>query len=1014
MDIKILSNWSKKLNALPVWKDLPRLLKGISITDRDGNLIFRERSEENRVSNIYKFLILLSEQLNETNVTQIIEQQYPRYVTDSGSIQTQLQTFFDNCGIPENSKLYKILKCIQQEIIVAPVMELRTRLYEKFPYKDEPGSWRVEIEFRPNSVRLVHRKRERSYETTPENFFGFEWILELNFTRKLSNFDVKVSITDWWFHKQASQARKQKLEEAFRSFSSPEVPFLRTWKRPLKTIGLPTDLPRIIETLHITKNNEFIYVFDSNDRERSLLNFFLTLAREFDTEEEVKKITQAWNEIPSTSSLVEKVQRLFQRPEMDDNWGVWKVVRSMQQELKLRGLLTMMNALHNRFSIRDIKDSWKLSIDIQQLPSWNMRRNRPNKDAVIIHYGQAESREPTPQEPHFIIEFQVILKLTYGLNHFHSELQVIDWRWTDRIVSAEVKDALESLLSQWIPREVHFKRIWNRDIGALTVHHYLPKIISQMQFWVGNRTVFSGNSVESSPSGVYEFLVLLAQHLDCPTIAKLLKANFAYLVKTSGDLGEKLKSLFVTFEKNSKFVKVLKLIHIDILLPALLKLRQKIYTKFPFKEVKGDWSVIVKVTGNNDIVVLHKKKEQSHDTNPQSYFEFLWELEFFFNKDLSDFTVNFAITDWNFTTLVSPEIKHQFEEVIREFVPKNIPYKRLWKKPLQTFDIGYNLSRMYLRVEIYDMNGVLLYKEDNSKSAIEQMRELVYRLALYLENETIANQILVEFSNYVSGKKDNATAIEDFFLRGGAEKCGIKEESPLIKLLKCLTKEIIAPAVTDIKSNFYQKFPFKDVKGSWFTIIFLPFSSEQKKPLNNSSSIQPETSNTNKVTAAHVSFTDFQEHLRKPQQGIRVLHRKKEETYPNMDGDQTSDAYFIFEWQLIIDLTPHLDDFAVDFNIINMSFHEDMVLEKRMAVQRAFGKLVKDDSKVYQRAMISLSVPEVVELAIDALKSNPNASAPLVKHPQLHNVSVVELLEALQRAVSNTPVTLPKVLVPEH
>jgi hypothetical protein len=83
-----------------------------------------------------------------------------------------------------------------------------------------------------------------------------------------------------------------------------------------------------------------------------------------------------------------------------------------------------------------------------------------------------------------------------------------------------------------------------------------------------------------------------------------------------------------------------------------------------------------------------------------------------------------------------------------------------------------------------------------------------------------------------------------------------------------------------------------------------------------------------------------------------------------------------------------------------------------MAVQRAFGKLVKDDSKVYQRAMISLSVPEVVELAIDALKSNPNASAPLVKHPQLHNVSVVELLEALQRAVSNTPVTLPKVLVP--
>lgn len=45
------------------------------------------------------------------------------------------------------------------------------------------------------------------------------------------------------------------------------------------------------------------------------------------------------------------------------------------------------------------------------------------------------------------------------------------------------------------------------------------------------------------------------------------------------------------------------------------------------------------------------------------------------------------------------------------------------------------------------------------------MRDLVYTLALYLENETVANQILAEFTNFVSGKKDNATAIEDFFLR---------------------------------------------------------------------------------------------------------------------------------------------------------------------------------------------------------------------------------------------------------
>jgi hypothetical protein len=35
-----------------------------------------------------------------------------------------------------------------------------------------------------------------------------------------------------------------------------------------------------------------------------------------------------------------------------------------------------------------------------------------------------------------------------------------------------------------------------------------------------------------------------------------------------------------------------------------------------------------------------------------------------------------------------------------------------------------------------------------------------------------------------------------------------------------------------------------------------------------------------------------------------------------------------------------------------------------------------------------------------------------VKHPQLQDVSVVELLEALQRSINNTHIKLPKVLVP--
>jgi hypothetical protein len=65
--------------------------------------------------------------------------------------------------------------------------------------------------------------------------------------------------------------------------------------------------------------------------------------------------------------------------------------------------------------------------------------------------------------------------------------------------------------------------------------------------------------------------------------------------------------------------------------------------------------------------------------------------------------------------------------------------------------------------------------------------------------------------------------------------------------------------------------------------------------------------NTSRVTAAQVPITDFQQHLRHPQQGIRVLHRKKEETYPNLDNtDESFDTYFIFEWQVRINKYPYL------------------------------------------------------------------------------------------------------------
>jgi hypothetical protein len=39
MDTRILANWSKRFFDLPVCKDLPRLIKGVTVYDPDGKLV---------------------------------------------------------------------------------------------------------------------------------------------------------------------------------------------------------------------------------------------------------------------------------------------------------------------------------------------------------------------------------------------------------------------------------------------------------------------------------------------------------------------------------------------------------------------------------------------------------------------------------------------------------------------------------------------------------------------------------------------------------------------------------------------------------------------------------------------------------------------------------------------------------------------------------------------------------------------------------------------------------------
>ena len=58
---------------------------------------------------------------------------------------------------------------------------------------------RVQIEFGEKDIKVIHKKKERSHTDEASQYFGFEWSMGFNFSKKLSVLNIQVQILDWYF-----------------------------------------------------------------------------------------------------------------------------------------------------------------------------------------------------------------------------------------------------------------------------------------------------------------------------------------------------------------------------------------------------------------------------------------------------------------------------------------------------------------------------------------------------------------------------------------------------------------------------------------------------------------------------------------------------------------------------------------------------------------------------------------------------------------------------------------------
>ena len=136
-----------------------------------------------------------------------------------------------------------------------------------------------------------------------------------------------------------------------------------------------------------------------------------------------------------------------------------------------------------------------------------------------------------------------------------------------------------------------------------------------------------------------ELLITLANSLGEEETAKKIDKNFGKFITCDEDLLDPtgLKSLFsdVIGEENI-VVSVLKSTTQGIVAPAITKFKQ-VLEPLTFNSTRGGWGISITM-GEEEIVVLHKKREKASPEAEQRYgvFGFEWAIEYTFDANMID------------------------------------------------------------------------------------------------------------------------------------------------------------------------------------------------------------------------------------------------------------------------------------------------------------------------------------------------------------------------------------------
>jgi hypothetical protein len=252
---EVLRLWNRPLLVTSTLKDIGRLVRGMDVLDARGapllpaTVLFK--GVEGDISRtiprtVYGLFLSLARALEPPEVAAALETHFWSRVQDkeSGDLAGQLAQLLGPAEkgglvcLDENSRLVRLLKTCNQEILAPAVLRLKLHIHRHLQYKDLRGQWHIAIELKPNGHLLVsHNKREQSSDSTPENQFEFSWSLLLELDGGGALLSANLAITDYVFNEKTSRAKQNEVKRILEPHVVPELPYRHVLSRPASALA---------------------------------------------------------------------------------------------------------------------------------------------------------------------------------------------------------------------------------------------------------------------------------------------------------------------------------------------------------------------------------------------------------------------------------------------------------------------------------------------------------------------------------------------------------------------------------------------------------------------------------------------------------------------------------------------------------------------------------------------------------------------------------------------------------